>query len=254
VVAITTVFLASTPATATGVDRRAVADGGAEITRRHAARIGRKVAKAEQRRRPREAEAVAQRAPAEILRLEASSPSRFALARQRPRAEGVAGEQEIVALLKIAGDAQLARSRRDGVDGEPGAAPGANGVVAPDLPRQRGERRVDLVFDERRRGRRRAEQRVAAAIGDDHLVVGGRKALGQEGAGDARSDDEHVGRDIAVERLVWQLPHAPGEPDRPPGSEIALLGDHALVPGGINAWSSAFDPILAGETRAIRNS
>ena len=183
-----------------------------------APRIDGEIAVAEQRRRPRDAEALPQARAVEKAARQASGAPRAMLAHQPVAIEHVAREVEGVAGRHV-GHAELAKPRRDGIDREPRAPPGARSIALADPARQLDQRRVDLVLHQGGAGRGRALGRAAAVHHHDvHALPA--KRIGHHGAGDAGADHQHLGLEVARQRPMRERRCAMLLPDRTAGAQV----------------------------------
>jgi hypothetical protein len=58
-------------------------------------------------------------------------------------------------------------------------------------------------------------------------VTVSRQRFGDEGAGDARADDKHIGAQIAPERACRHAAHAAALPNRKSGAKVSFDRCHA---------------------------
>ena len=224
-----------------GIDPRAALDRGVEEAAGQATRIEGEVVEGEQRRRALDAEAVGERPSVEELRLDAGLAAGLRLGRDSRGVEQVAGKIKVVGPTRIGGDAQRAGPCGQRMERQMRPAPGAFGLHPPDLLRQVDQRRVDLVFDQRRARRRRPHHRTALVDDDDAVAVGQR--LGNQRSGNAGADDQHIPLHVADQRAVRDGRHRPALPIGPPGAQVTVFGCHEKSPfEGRQRPKGHFDP------------
>ena len=158
------------------VDRRvelgAAGDRGVEVARGQPARVEREIVIGEERRRrARCRSAPSGRAASETASRGRRARRASASSREPVRVEHVAGQVEVVALA--AGRQRMPRSRvraASAWSARYDRRHARSAFVAADLAGEQRQRRVDLVFDQRRACRRRAAHRPAPVDDDDAML------------------------------------------------------------------------------------